>query len=70
MFRKTSKFIFLTGVLVSSCTHRNQEFLPLKDDFEDIFTEYRDTNFIYTKEEMMEIRDNLCKILKKEGEKW
>lgn len=61
---------FLLIFLVSACTKKNNDFLALKNDFEDIFMEYRDTNFSYTKEELIKLREDMIKILKKEGRKW
>lgn len=61
---------FLLIVFISACTKKNDDFLALKNDFEDIFMEYRNTNFSYTKEELIKLREDMVRILKKEGEKW
>lgn len=57
-------------LVLLSCSKKKDDFVPLKNDFENIFVECRDTNFIYTKEELIEIRSDMAKILKQEGEKW
>lgn len=67
--KMTLRIIFLIMCFLSSCSEKKDDFISLKNDFENIFVEYRDTNLGYTKEELLKIRSDMIKFLKKEGAK-
>ena len=61
--RKMFKYILIVAFVIVGCSREGDNFISLKNDYENIFSVVRDTNFVYKKEDLITIRKELTKIL-------